>query len=159
MTVMTSALRDRVSGAGLFVIGLGAIVKAQTGMHVGSLANMGPGFFPTVLGGCLVLTGAGLCAATFKRTRSSPDLTEISRPAVNLRTIGLVALAAVIFAITVRSLGLIPAAFLLVATSALADPRTKPATAMTLAAGLALASWLIFVAALGMPLSAFSFWQ
>ena len=64
--------------------------------------------------------------------------------------------ATLLFSATITSLGMLPAAFLLVMLAARADARTRWVSAILLGLFLSLVSWLIFVVALGMPLAAFA---
>lgn len=51
--------RDYYGGALMILIGLGAAVQGAT-YDVGGLTQMGPGFFPVVLGVILVLLGLSI---------------------------------------------------------------------------------------------------
>ncbi|MEV0950840.1 tripartite tricarboxylate transporter TctB family protein [Promicromonospora sp. NPDC050249] len=62
------------------------------------------------------------------------------------------------FALTVDGLGLLPATFGTGLLAAMARPGTRPLRALTIAAGLALASWLIFVVLLQLRLALFGDW-
>ena len=48
--------KDFYAGLMYAVVGLGALVLAR-GYHMGTSVRMGPGYFPTVLGGLLLLIG------------------------------------------------------------------------------------------------------
>lgn len=54
-------IRDVIGGTALIVIGVFAAVYAQP-YEIGQLQNMGPGYFPTVLG--ILLAILGVCVAT-----------------------------------------------------------------------------------------------
>jgi hypothetical protein len=66
----TSLLRDAVhkrdfyAGGLMILIGLGIAIKGAT-YRLGSPMHMGPGFFPTSLGGLLVLIGIAIAAPAF----------------------------------------------------------------------------------------------
>ncbi|WP_319824848.1 tripartite tricarboxylate transporter TctB family protein [Thalassovita sp.] len=151
MSGQTDRTRDLAGGALLALIGLGAALQAQASLQIGTPANMGPGFFPVALGLCLALCGVGIVVTGVLRSIPAEDT-----PRINPRAIGLVTLSVALFALTVRPLGLIPAAFLLVMTAGFADPRSRWTTLALLAGGLALLSWLVFIVALRMPLQAFA---
>lgn len=152
MTVTVERARELAGGTLLALLGGGAALKALTSQHIGTPANMGPGFFPVVLGICLALCGLGVAAAALGKS-----LDQAAVPRVNVRAVALVTLSVALFALTIRPLGMVPAAFLLVLAAGFADPRTKPLTLVLLAGGLAAISWLVFIVALGMPLRAFAF--
>ena len=63
--------RDQAGGALMIAVGLGAIIEGQT-YSFGSLARMGPGFFPVVLGALLGLAGVEI-AASAKPTQASRE--------------------------------------------------------------------------------------
>lgn len=149
--------RDIVAGCVLVCIGLAAIWKAQASLQFGALASMGPGFFPIMLGLCVGVCGLALVVITMLSPNKRATASDEESPTISARAVGFLILAVGVFALTVKTLGLVPAAFLLVAISASADRRTKPLKALALAAALSVTSWLIFIAGLAMPLAAFSF--
>jgi len=142
--------RDILAGLALVAIGGGAAVRAGTHLHLGSLSNMGPGFFPTMLGAALALCGVLVAILSLLRG-AGPGMAA----RVNLRAILCIIGAVAVFALTIRPLGLVLSGFLAVVAAGFADPETKPRTLFLLAIGLSGLSWLIFIVALGMPLSAF----
>lgn len=152
MIELSGRQRSVLGGVLLALVGFAAVFRAMTDMHVGTPANMGPGFFPSVLGACLALSGAGIAAGALFQKQS-----RTLAPALNLRAIGLVVLAIVAFALTVRPLGLVPAAFVLVLIAGFADRRSRLAMILLLALAFAFLSWLIFLVGLNMPLQAFAF--
>lgn len=154
MPTLTTRQRNLTGGVLLALAGAAAALRSLTNLHIGTPANMGPGFFPLVLGLCLAACGAALALAA--RADTDPGAAE-ERPEINLRAIGFVIIAVAVFALAVRPLGLVPAAFLLVLVAGFADRRSTPRLILPLAAGLALTSWLIFLVGLQMPLPAFAF--
>ncbi|MCB1388110.1 MAG: tripartite tricarboxylate transporter TctB family protein [Rhodobacteraceae bacterium] len=150
MPDVTSDRRDMLAGALLVVLGLASGGYALAHYRVGSAASMGPGFFPVVLGGALALLGVAVGIAGWLRGR--PGAPVVLKPRALLAVVA----GVLAFAVAIRPLGFVPASFLLVVLSALADPASRPATIGLLAAGLTLLSWLIFVVGLGMPLAAFA---
>jgi hypothetical protein len=150
MTPWSERNRDILAGLALVAIGGGAAVRAGTHLHLGSLSNMGPGFFPTMLGAALALCGALVAILSLFRG-AGPGMAA----RVNLRAILCIIGAVAVFALTIRPLGLVLSGFLAVVAAGFADPETKPRTLFLLAIGLSGLSWLIFIVALGMPLSAF----
>lgn len=152
MTALSVRQRNLTGGVLLGLAGAAAAVRALTAMHVGTPADMGPGFFPLVLGACLALCGVGMVLAALPDRRASGH-----QPIISLRVVGVVIVAVASFALTVRPLGLVPAAFLLVVIAGFADPRSRLKMILPLALGLSVLSWLIFLVGLKMPLPAFAF--
>ncbi|MFD2249997.1 hypothetical protein FHS82_002768 [Pseudochelatococcus lubricantis] len=52
-------VRDVIGGALLIAVGIAAAIAAS-GYGIGNARNIGPGFFPVILAGLLVLTGCGI---------------------------------------------------------------------------------------------------
>lgn len=152
MNLLSERSRDILGGLALAVIGGGAALRAGTHLNLGSLGNMGPGFFPTMLGVALALCGAFIAVSALLRGGQSGAVAQ-----VNLRAILCVIGSVAVFALTIRLLGLIPSAFLAVVVAGFADAKTKLSTLVVLAIGLSGLSWLVFVKALGMPLAALPF--
>lgn len=152
MNLLSERSRDILGGLALAVIGGGAALRAGTHLNLGSLGDMGPGFFPTILGVALALCGALIAAPAHMRGVGSGAVAR-----VNLRAILCVIGAVAVFALTIRPLGLVLSGFLAVVVAGLADPTTKLSTLVLLAIGLSGLSWLVFIVALGMPLSALPF--
>nr|WP_277986494.1 tripartite tricarboxylate transporter TctB family protein [Promicromonospora panici] len=157
-------------------VGLGAAFSiGALGYDLGSLLEMGPGYMPLALG--LVLAALGL--ATVVKAYVAPDPApgeapggEVSdavvpdadapdpRPLAGIQWRPTVAVFAAVtfFAFTVDGLGLLPATFGTGLLAALARPGTKPLRALVIAAGLTVASWIIFVVLLQLRLALFGDW-
>ena len=131
--------------AGLTFIGFGlAFAAGATAYDVGDPVRMGPGFFPLVIGVLLAILGVVIAA-----TRSG-DEEPITAPP--WRAAGLILGGIVVFGMTVRGLGLLPAIFLTALLTGLASRQTSPIGALLLAATLTVISVAIFVVALSLRL-------
>jgi hypothetical protein len=151
MTAQTS-LKDLL--AGLIFIGFGlAFGYATLGYDIGSALRMGPGYFPLVLSGIMVLLGVVITVQSFA---TGPDDTPIGR--VPWLGLILITAALVFFGLTVRGLGLAPALFVTTFMSAFASERTGVVGALIMAAGLVAISMAIFIWALGIPLQVVGPW-
>ena len=140
--------------AGLIFIGFGlSFGYATLGYQIGTALRMGPGYFPLVLSGIMVLLGVIILVQSFA---SGPDETPVGR----VPWLGLLLIigALVFFGYTVRDLGLAPALFVTAFMSALASRHTGVVGALLLAAFLTVVSMLIFVYGLGLPLAMFGPW-
>ena len=126
-------------GVGLAFFGLGRHYPMGTTMR------MGPGYFPTVLGGLLALLGFILMARAVLRPGPSVGRLAYSK-------VALITFSNVLFALLLRRLGLAGALILLVVVSAYASKRFRWPVALTLAVGLAAGSSIIFVWLLGLPI-------
>jgi hypothetical protein len=131
--------RDFWAGV-LFIITGGLFVLLSQQYTVGTAAKMGPGYFPTMLGGLMAVLGLML---TVPAIRAGSPETRITRP--DFRTIGLILGAVALYAATLPTLGFIVSLVLLVIVSSLASHEFTLKTSVISAAFLLLGSWLVFV--------------
>ena len=104
MSLLTERNRDIAGGLLLALIGAGAAARTGATLGIGSLADMGPGFFPIVLSICLSLCGLAIALpAWLART----DAGETRR--IDVRALLCIALSVAVFALSVRPLGLVGA--------------------------------------------------
>jgi putative tricarboxylic transport membrane protein len=140
--------RDYYAGGLMLLLGVGAAVTG-TGYKFGSLARMGPGFMPVVLGVVLALIGlliAGTALASSERDDSKflPDhpqwfgwLCIIGGP--------------ILFIILGEYGGMIPAVFACVFVCALGDKTATYKSSAILAAGVTVFGVLLFHYMLSIP--------
>lgn len=131
--------------AGLLFVGIGgAAIAIARGYPMGSAMSMGPGYFPTILGGLLILVGLALALRALA-ARGDPVGAFAFRPLV------LVHGAVVGFALLVRPMGLVAATLVLVVLGRLGgrDVRAGEVALLFLfLTGLAVG---LFVYGLGLP--------
>jgi hypothetical protein len=139
------ALKDTLAGLTFVAFGLIFAIGATT-YEIGSTLEMGPGYFPLVLGGLLVLLGGTIVAKGFLEGEGE----EIG--SVPWRALGLVIGAVAFFALTVRGLGLVPATCVAALMSAFASQKTGVVSALAIALGLTVICVVIFVMALSLRL-------
>jgi hypothetical protein len=142
--------RDFWSGVIFFAVGA-ASVGLGRGYPMGTTMRMGPGYFPTVLGGLLALIGLILVVRTLFKTGESVGPLAYGKAF-------LVTAANVLFALLLRRLGLVLALVLLVMVSAYASRRFRWRTGFALAVGLAIGSSIIFVWLLKLPIPMLGTW-
>jgi hypothetical protein len=140
----TAGSKDFWSGAIFLVMGTGFTYLGRR-YPMGTAMRMGPGYFPTVLGGLLALIGFILIVRALLRPRPSVGRLAYGK-------LALVTVSNVLFALLLRRLGLAGALILLVVVSAYASKRFRWPVALTLAVGLAVGSSIIFVWLLGLPI-------
>ncbi len=154
---MSSKAPGRIAGSkdlwsGLVFIGFGLLAMALArGYAMGHAGRMGPGYFPTALGGVLAFIGLVLVVQAF--LSSGEAVTGFS-----WRKAALVLGASGLFGVTVEGLGLAPAIMLIVMISGLASERFRPWPYLALAGGLSAFSVLTFVTLLGLPIPALGPW-
>lgn len=139
--------------AGLAFVGFGVAFAAGASTYtIGSPVRMGPGFFPLLVGGLLVVLGGIIVL----KPAADPDATPLTRPP--MRATVLILGAIVVFGLTVRGLGLVPSVFIAALMSALASRQIKPVGALLLAVGLTVISVLVFVVGLRLNLPLLGPW-
>jgi len=136
--------RDLAAGAALIAIGL-IFAVGSVQLRIGTARSMGAGFFPLIFS--VVTVVIGLLVAVPALSRSGDLVVPPWRPFLSV--IGSIAL----FSAVMETFGLVPAVAGTVCLAALADRRSTVLSALLLAAGLAVACWVLFVLALGLPMS------
>lgn len=143
------ANRDVLAGLLFIAIGAGAIAVALS-YPFGTVQQMGPGFFPRVLG--VILAGFGL--VTIVRGLRSGEPVEggwVWGPLVVLTG------ALVAFGWLMERVGLIPSLVVLVVASAYAGSEFRWREMLVLAPVMVLLSVAIFIWGLGLPYPLFAF--
>ncbi|MCC5979927.1 MAG: tripartite tricarboxylate transporter TctB family protein [Salinarimonas sp.] len=134
---------DILGGALLIAIGLFAAIYAQR-YNFGTAAQMGPGFFPVVLGVILIGLGVVIAVPAFARIGEMPEF--------RWQPLGLVMAAIILFSVTLRPLGLILATMASVFVAASADRNFTWFGRAVTSVGIAVLVFLIFRLGLGMNL-------
>lgn len=127
-------------------LGVAAVVVARN-YPMGTATRMGPAYFPTIVGAVLAVIGLIALVRSFLQP-GEPIKGFAVRPLV------LVLGATVLFAMLVRSAGLVVAVIVLVMVSAFASAMFRWVPSLALAIGLAIFSVVVFVKALGLPIPA-----
>jgi len=140
-----SILDNKDFWAGLFLIAVGAaaIIVARN-YAFGTALRMGPGYFPSVLGGLLILFGLYTLAAGLR----SGERLEGSW---SLRALVVLPLALVLFGVLIDRAGFIPAMLVLIFGSALAGTEFRPIEVLLFSVFLTALCTVVFVWALGLP--------
>jgi hypothetical protein len=135
--------KDVWSGAMLIGIGVAAMIIAR-GYPFGTSLRMGPGYFPSVLGGLLVLGGLYLVG---KGLRSSDAI----EGGWSLRALIVIPVSLVLFGFLMQHAGFIPAIIVLIFGAAAAGHEFNFFEVALLAAGLTVLSIAVFIWGLGLP--------
>jgi Ca2+/Na+ antiporter len=137
-------MRDVAGGVLLTALGAFAAWHSYQNYDIGELNRMGPGYFPLALGSILAILGVLIAIPAWFRQG------EAIR--VEWRTVVLVAVSIALFALTLKTLGLVVATVLAVLASSLADREIRWRGRVMVAAGVALVTYLVFSFGLGMIL-------
>jgi hypothetical protein len=133
--------------AGLFLIGT-AIVFLWQGWNlaVGTIDEMGPGYFPNLLCGLQILLGSAVLVSGFTGKAAAP---EMFQP----RPLALILASLCFFGLTIQRLGLPLSLFGLVMISGLAQRQARHAHNVILALALAVFCVLIFIKGLSLQMT------
>jgi hypothetical protein len=139
--------------AGVLFVLFGLLFGVQAlGLELGTAFRMGPGYFPLVLSGILILLGLAIIASAI-HDRGSEGIGTLA-----WRGVLFILPAPIFFGLTVRGLGFVPAIFLTTLIAALASLKMRLHWALLLAAGVTLFATLVFSYGLGLPFRRFGPW-
>ena len=132
--------------AGILALAFGVFVAVYAAVNykLGTAVRMGPGYFPTWIGGLVALLGAVLAVRSLRF--DGPRVSGLA-----LRPIVLVVGASILFGYALKPLGLVAATVLLVVISALGGREFRWREVLPLAVALAVFASLVFVTGLGLP--------
>ena len=145
---MNKLTKDRLGGALLVATGAAAVV-AGVGYGVGSLREMGSGFYPVALGVLLALIG-GVLFATASRgpdaylATAPAETAHLAGPVVQWRGWLCILGGALSFVVLGQHGGLVPASFVSVFVAALGDRNNSVRDAALLAALMTLLGVIVF---------------
>lgn len=139
--------KDILAGLAALIIG-SAVCFVSLDYRMGTLARMGPGLVPMILGVILMISGM---IATLIGVRSLERA-----PALRWRPMIAVTVALVTFALTVERLGFVPASVLLIFLTGLSEDPPKWKALLVLSVVLTPAAYLLFIVLLGIPAPAFA---
>ncbi len=149
MLAIVSQRRELISGLLVLLIGAAATVEGLQ-YPLGTLANIGPGMFPTGIGVLLALVGAAITVSGFQ-IRDEHDGSSI-----DWRGWGCIIAGMLAFAILGIFGGLVIAIFALVFISALGDRNNSVLQAATLAVAMVAVGIAVFWWALQLQMPLFT---
>ena len=136
--------KDFWSGIMLIVLGGGAVFIARN-YQFGSSLRMGPGYFPIILGGALVMFGVYFL---IQGLRAGAEKLEGSW---SLRALIILPLSLVLFGLLIDRAGFIPAMLALIIGSATASTQFKLVEVLVFAVFMTAMCVVVFIWALGLP--------
>ena len=135
--------RDFWAGVMLISTGATSVIIARD-YNFGTALRMGPGYFPSVLGGALVLFGLYLVFMGLKRN-------EKIEGNWSFRALILLPLSLVLFGLLMDRAGFVPALIVLIFGSSAAGTEFKLIEVLLLAIGLTAFCVALFIWGLGLP--------
>jgi hypothetical protein len=131
--------------AGIMFIGFGvAAMFIARGYRFGSAMRMGPGFFPTFLGGILIAFGVCIMAVGLRRG-------ERIQERLSIRALVLLPLSLILFGLLMIWAGFIPALVVLIFVSALSGREFRFLEVLMLTGILVVAALALFIWGLELP--------
>lgn len=128
----------------VLIFGVAVVIEALQ-HSMGSMARIGPGFFPLCLGVSLLLLAVVILFDSHED--DSEPLRHIAWRQIFSVSVGIVAFGALI-----EPVGMVPAATALILISSLANKNSKPMEVLLLALFLPIALSAIFIYGLNMPI-------
>lgn len=139
--------------AGILFVLFGLLFGVQSlGLEIGTAFRMGPGYFPLVLSGILILLGLAIIASAI-HDRGSEGIGTLA-----WRGVLFILPAPIFFGLTVRGLGFVPAIFLTTLIAALASLQMRLHWALLLAGAVTIFATVVFSYGLGLPFRRFGPW-
>lgn len=136
--------KDFWAGLMFIAFGLGAMGISLTHYQFGTAVRMGPGYFPTVLGGLMATLGLIILIGSL--TVEGPKV-----PKFNFRPLLLVLIGVLAYGYLMKPLGLVLATVALVAISALGGHEFRIKEVVILSVVMAVFSIAVFVKGLTLP--------
>ena len=131
--------------SGMMFMGTGAVaIMIARAYPFGTTVNMGPGYFPSVLGGILILLGSYVMVRGLRRS-------EKIQGNWSLRALIILPLSMVLFGILIQKAGFLPAVVALIFGSAASGREFKFIEILLLTSLMTVIAVAIFIWGLGLP--------
>ena len=150
---MRANIKDLSAGAIFVLVGVVYGSIAWFGLTIGSTLNMGPGYFPVVLSGIIVVLGLWIAGRGFIDTEGRDPF-----GIVPWRGVILLSLATIIFAAFAEKLGLLPGVFATTFVATLANRNAKPLRAAFTSLCIALFCTAVFGYGIRLPIPVIGDW-
>lgn len=139
--------RDAVGGALLAVIGAAVAIYSYTNYTVGTIARMGAGMFPAMLGVALIVVAVAIVLKSLMEKREAIH--------INVRSGATILASLALFALMIQPFGVIPALLALVLVSSFAVPGRHVVTVLVFAIAVTAAITFLFVYVMNLYLPLF----
>lgn len=152
MYVQSVNLKDL--GSGLFFSAVGVVYGSisLTSLPAGQVFDMGPGFFPNMLSGILLLIGLGIVVRSLRNSEGTPV------GAVSWRAMVVVSLAIAAFGLLMAPAGLLAAIFATTLIATFAAPKANPLHSVITAAGISVFCVGVFIFGARMQAPLLGYW-
>lgn len=140
--------RDLIGGGLIVLAGAGAMYHSLTAFNIGTLARMGPGYFPALVSGLFILCGIAIIIPALMRAGPMP--------VIEFRPLLWISLSTLAFAMILVPFGLVPAIIVQTILAGISDCKLTWKGSLALAGIVAIGATLIFKVGLGLAIPAFS---
>jgi len=140
--------RDLLGGGLIVLAGASAMYHSLTAFSLGTLSRMGPGYFPAIVSGLLILCGIVIIIPALMRAGPMP--------VIEFRPLIWISLSTLAFALMLVPFGLIPAILAQTVLAGISDSKLSWKGSLILAASVAVGATLIFKVGLGLYVPAFA---
>jgi len=140
--------RDVIGGGLIVLAGAGAMYHSMTAFNMGTLARMGPGYFPALVSGLFILCGLAIMIPALMRAGEMPT--------IEWRPLIWISLSTLAFAMILVPFGLIPAIIAQTILASISDSKLSWLGSLILAVSVAVGATLIFKVGLGLVVPAFA---
>jgi hypothetical protein len=144
------APRDFWAGIIFMILGLAAVYIARD-YTMNLSGRIGPGYFPTMLGGILAVIGIGCVGRSLVR-RGEPVAGFAGKE------VALICISTLLFGLLIGKLGMPAAIIVVVIIAGMASDKFRLLPYLTVASGLAIFSALLFIKGLGLPMPLLGTW-
>src|SRR5690606_10417796 len=140
--------RDLIGGGLITLAGAAAMFHSLTAFNVGTAARMGPGYFPALVGGLLMLCGIMILIPALLRAGSMPTF--------EWRPLFWISLSTLAFAVLLVPFGLVPAIVVQTVIAGISDCKLSWRGSLILAGALSVGATLLFKVGLGLVVPVFA---
>lgn len=138
------------SGLFFFCLGVGTLIELPA--NIGTATAMGPGYFPMLLGICLILFGGTSMVIGVRATEL------VKAGPIPVRTMALMIAGVLVFAGLITTAGLAISLACLIVLSCLGRLRQHPFEVLVIYLVLLVLTWFIFIYVIQLPMNVF-WWQ
>lgn len=150
---MRAYLNVEVLSGFLFILIGSVFLFGTVELPYGTWRRIGPGGFPALIAGLLILMGLIVSIRGLINSSHHPEV-----PRFHFNKLGFVIASLVLFGLTIRGAGMLPAIMLSTIVASRAVPRQRLIAVVFYGLFLGAVSSLVFVTALGMPVAILGPW-
>lgn len=145
-------IKNIAASGTLLAVGTGFGISSIFTMDVGSALRMGPGYFPLILS--IIITVIGVVVGIKALTDSETFHPQVAP----LRALAAIIVAPILFGLTVRGLGFVPAVALTTLSAATAAGGQRPLVVLAITLGITVFCLGVFYYGLGLPVRLIGPW-